>query len=136
MDLRASLLFLLAASLFSGCAFERHYFEIEPGKNQVVRAESGDRFYLELEENRTTGYEWVATCDDSDIDVKIVHEDGDGEDGIVGAGGVAKVEIRVHRGYDGPSVVRFRYKRAWEKRAAKEFKVTFFKRTGDTAFWE
>ena len=128
---RAAGLVLLACL---GCAVERHY--IDPG-NQVLRVESGDRIFLEMDENRTTGYSWEATCADSDVDVTIRHIPGDTRGGVVGATGRADVEIRVHRGYDGPSTVRFRYVRPWEKdAAAKEFTVTLFKRTGDSAFWE
>ena len=132
----SSLFSLAAALLLAGCAFERHYLAIVPERNQVVRAMSGDRFLFDLEENLTTGYEWTATCDDADVDVTIRHVPGEATDGMVGVPGVAKVEIRMRRGYDGPSHVRFRYARSWEKESLKEFSVTFYKRTGDTAFWE
>ena len=127
---------ILTALLLAGCAFERHYRAIVPEKNQVVRAESGDRFFFDLEENATTGYQWSATCDDADVDVSIRHVEGEAGEGLVGVPGVAKVEIRVHRGYDGPSKVRFSYRRSWEKETLKEFSVTLYKRAGDFAFWK
>ena len=126
---------LAAALLLAGCSVERHYSDIVPERNQAVRVESGDRFYFDLEENTTTGYEWIATCDDPDVSVTITHERCDTDDGLVGAPGVAKVEVRVHRGYDGPSTVRFRYKRRWEKDFAKQFTITLYKDVGDRAFW-
>ena len=122
--------------LLAGCSVERHYSDIVPERNQAVRVESGDRFYFDLEENTTTGYEWIATCDDPDVSVTITHERCDTDDGLVGAPGVAKVEVRVHRGYDGPSTVRFRYKRRWEKDFAKQFTITLYKDVGDRAFWK
>lgn len=129
----ATALLLLA----SGCAFERHTLS-NPGQSQSVRVESGDRLYFDLEENRTTGYSWGFACDDPDVEVKLSHVPGKAAPGIVGAGGKAEVEIRVHRGYDGPSAVRFFYRRPWEKDVApaREFTITLYKRTGDCAFWE
>ena len=47
----------------------------------------------------------------------------------------AKVMIRIHRGYDGPSTVTFALKRPGEKTPEKSFTVTLFRRTGDAAFW-
>lgn len=129
----AILAFLLP--LLGGCAVERHYLS-NTGKNQVVRVESGDRCYLTLEENRTAGYRWEAHCDDSDVEVKLEHIAGRGDNGLVGAPGEADVEIRVHRGYDGPTTVTFAYRRPWEKEPVKKFTITLFKRTGDCAFWE
>lgn len=130
------LAFAFALVALVGCSFERHAV-VSPGANQVIRVESGDRFFFELEENATTGYRWECKCDDCDVDVLIDHRSGayDG-DGRVGVGGEAKVTVRVHRGYDGPSTLKFAYRRPWEKKPAKQFTITLFKRTGDCAFWE
>lgn len=133
--MKAAVIAALAA-LLAGCHADRRHFAIVPERNQTVRAQSGDRFLFDLEENMTTGYEWTATCDDSDVDVRIRHVPGESDEGMVGVPGVAKVEIRVRRGYDGPSTIRFRYKRRWEKDAIKSFTVTLYKQTGDRAFWE
>ena len=116
-----------------GCSIERH--RLEGGINQVVRVESGDRFFMTLEENPTTGYQWKATCDDDSVDVIIDHQPPERTD-LAGAPGRAKVTIRIFRGYDGPSEISFRYQRSWEPKPIKEFTVTLFKRTGDCAFWE
>ena len=125
------LAFLLAGLL--GCRTERHW--LEGGFDQVVRVESGDRFFLTLEENGTTGYQWKADCDDDNVDVIIDHKPPERTD-LAGAPGQAKVTIRVFRGYDGPSEIHFRYQRSWEEKPIREFTITLFKRTGDCAFWE
>jgi predicted secreted protein len=135
--MRTARLLLAALALgLAGCHLNRRYFAVEPEKNQAVRVQSGDRLYFELEENATTGYSWTATCDDADVSVTIVHKAADARDGLVGAPGKAEVEIRVHRGYDGPSTVSFAYRRPWEKSPVKEFSVALYKRVDDTAFWE
>ena len=126
---------LFLALALAGCSMERHTIS-SPGTSQAIRVESGDRLFMDLEENRTTGYQWTATCNDPDVEVTIEHEAPDPEDGLVGKPGTADVTIRVHRGYDGPSTVTFCYKRPWEAEPIKTFTITLFKRTGDTAFWE
>ncbi len=122
-------------ALLAGCAVERRY-AVVPERNQVLHADSGDRFIFDLKENMTTGYAWCATCDDADVDVSIRHVAGVSDNGRVGVPGTAEVQIRVHRGYDGPSKIRFLYKRDWEKKPLKEFTITLYKRTGDRAFWK
>ncbi len=109
----------------------------DPGRSQVLRVVSGDRIYFDLKENVTTGYEWDFICNDSDVEVTIDHFGADADDASAGAPGLAKVRIRIERGYDGPSTVRFVYRRKWESAPpAKEFTITLYKRTGDVAFWE
>ena len=125
----------LAALALAGCSMGRHDIE-SPGTSQTIRVESGDRFFMTLEENPTTGYRWQATCNDTDVDVIVEHKPPQAAEGLAGAPGTADVTIRVHRGYDGPSTVTFRYKRPWEAEPIKTFTITLFKRTGDTAFWE
>ena len=135
---RAASLLLLALVGFAGlpgCHFGRHY-SVVPEQNQALPAQSGDRFFFELDENQTTGYAWRAACDDPDISVSLRHVAGRAEGGLVGVPGKAEVEIRVHRGYDGPSTIRFQYRRNWEERPIREFTITLYKRTGDRAFWE
>lgn len=128
--------FLLALMALGGCNFFMRSWLDNPGKSQVVRVESGERIYFDLEEDATAGCRWYATSDDEDVLVKIDHRSEGGGGGSTGARGVAKVEIRIHRGYDGPSAVCFRYLRGDEAKSLKEFTLTFYKRTGDVAFWE
>jgi len=130
----ASLVFLLTFFLF-GCSIERHAIS-SPGTSQAIRVESGDRWFMDLEEDAAAGYKWYGKSNDSDVDVIVDHAPGKDGDGRVGAPGTAKVTIRVHRGYDGPSAVTFTYRRAGEKVPTKKFVISLFKRTGDVAAWE
>ena len=68
---------------------------------------------------------WDFVCDDHDVEVRIAHEDR-----------VAKVEVRIHRGYDGPSAITFSCRRARGGAPSRQFTITLFRRTGDAAFWE
>jgi len=134
--MRFGLIALALVTLMSGCAGTRHRLN-NAGENQVIAVESGDRYYFELEENMTTGYRWDCECDDSDVEVQIAHRGPEpAKDGLCGAPGRAEVLFRVHRGYDGPSTLTFRYARNWEKRPAKSFTITLYKRTGDFAVWK
>ena len=117
------------AALIAGCASGRRFWAVQPGVNQVLRVQSGDRVYFDMEENAATGCIWDFTCDDPDVTVTIDHKRKDG------ATGLATVMIRVHRGYDGPSTVVFTLKRPGEKTPEKSFTITLFRRTGDAAFW-
>ena len=127
---------LLLPCVLAGCTFVAWHTIDHPGVSQSIRVESGDRYFMDLEENATTGYRWDFTSDDPDVEVTIDHVAGDAKDGAVGVPGKAKVTIRIHRGYDGPSTVTFAYKRPWEKAPIKSFTIAFYKRTGDCAFWE
>lgn len=115
----------LAALLFAllGCDLGIHRLS-GPLEDRVVCAESGDRFYLCLDEPGIDSPRWTAVCDDGDVDVSIDHRKD-----------TVKAEIRVHRGFDGPATVTFR-RRPVRGVAAKEFVVMLYKRTGDAAFWE
>ena len=115
----------LAASTLAGCASGRRFSAVEPGVNQVLRVTSGDRVFFEMEEDPKGDGIWDFVCDDHDVEVKIVHADC-----------VAKVEVRIHRGYDGPSAITFSCRRARGAAPARQFTITLFRRTGDAAFWE
>ena len=126
----AAMVIALVASL-CGCAFGHRFWAVQPGVDQVLRVQSGDRVYFEMEEDSAAGYIWDFACDDSDVTVVIAHVRKRGD----GATGLAKAMIRVHRGYDGPSEVTFALKRPGEKTPARSFTITLFRRTGDAAFW-
>ena len=127
---------LVALVMFSGCNMVWRKVIADPERDQVIRVESGERLYFDLEENMTTGYRWEFICTDPDIEVTLVHHAAKPEENVVGAPGEAEVRIRVHRGYDGPTDVRFRYRRPWEEKPIKEFVISLYRRTGDCAFWE
>ena len=125
---------LLLAALFAGCNMVWRKILPNPGTNQVVRVEKGERLYFDLEEDVDAGYRWDFTCDDPDVEVTMDHAAPDGGD----AGrelGTAEVRIRIHRGYDGPSAIRFFYK-SNGKAVEKSFIITLYRRVGDYAFWE
>ena len=127
---------LLLALLFGGCDMVTwHSLEVD-GTSKVVRVGHCCRYYFSLEENCTTGYQWYCDCDDPDVTVTINHVAGEAAKGMVGVPGKAKVEIRIHRGYDGPSTLRFYYQRSWEKEPIKKFTLSLYKETGNRAFWE
>ena len=123
-----------ALALLSGCNMVWRKILANPDKSQVVRVEKGERLYFDLEEDVDAGCRWDFTCDDKDVEVTMDHEPPDGG----GKGrelGTAEVRIRIHRGYDGPSTVRFFYKSVG-KPIEKEFTITLYRRIGDYAFWE
>jgi len=121
---RAFVLLVLVALV--GCRIERHLLS-DPGANQVIRVESGDRFYFDLAERYHEGYRWDFKCDDPDVEVLIDHDVDDGE---------AEVRIRIHRGFDGPTIVRFFCRASPGQKPIKAFNMTLYKYTGDRPFWE
>ena len=130
MKLLPAAVVLLAAALAAGCATGRRFWAVEPGVSQVVRVTSGDRIFFNLEE--TSGFRWDFKCDDDDVSVSL---ERDREK--VGETRTVHVEIRIHRGYDGPSAVTFvKHAQNGAPTADGRFTVTLFKRTGDTAFWK
>jgi len=131
------LLIVAALALVCGCEGIGIRVIDDPGKDEVLRVVSGDRIYFDLEENASAGYVWDYVCTDPDVEVTIDHVDADAAGGRMNAPGFAKVRIRIHRGYDGPSIVHFRYRRSEGKGPpAKHFDIGLYKRTGDVAFWE
>ena len=125
---------MILLMLTSGCNMVWRKILFDPEKNQVVRVEKGERIYFDLEEDVDAGYRWDFTCDDADVEVTLDHELPDGGDEGRELG-TAEVRIRIHRGYDGPSTVRFFYKSPG-KSIEKEFTITLYRRIGDYAFWE
>ena len=123
---------LLAAVLLAGCEGPGYRTVSEPGCSEVIRVVSGDRIYFSLDEGEAAGGSWDFACDDPDVEVTIDHERE-----ASGAPARAKVRIRIHRGYDGPSTVDFfRRRRGGPPESAGRFTLSLFKRTGDCAFWE
>ena len=123
MNTRRLAFVILTMCSLVGCDLGRHWLADTPC-DQVVKAESGDRFYLTLAEEPASGARWSATSDDRDVTVAVNHRLGQ-----------AKVEIRVHRGFDGPATVSFSCRQK-SGEPPKGFSVVLYKRTGDVAFWE
>ena len=123
MNLVRGIAALCLVVTLGGCDFGQHWLAAADG-DQVVRASSGDRFYLTLETDPLQGDRWSATCDDSDVTVSLDRREEK-----------TKAEIRVHRGFDGPATVTFTRRRNHETQP-KRFSVVLYRRTGDVAFWE
>lgn len=133
----AAALLALAAAL-AGCQGLDRRFVPQPGENQVMRVQSGDRWYFTLDEGGPN-CRWDCVCDDPDVEVTIDHEDCGGGDGSGRVSyGRAKVRVRIHRGYDGPSTIRFFCRKCRDRKGApdKPFTICLYRRTGDAAFWE
>ena len=135
MTVRLLVFAALALSLACGCEGIGRRVISDPGKDEVLRVVSGDRIYFTLQENVSSGLAWDYVCHDPDVEVTIDHERDSSDDGH-GTAGRAEVRIRIHRGYDGPSTVRFVLRRSGSRHIAKEFSIGLYKRTGDVAFWE
>ena len=119
----AARVLLLASLALAGCDFVTWHSLSHPGESQVVRVASGDRYFFTLDEEE--GCRWDFVSDDPDVAVRLDHGDGK-----------AKAEVRIHRGYDGPSAVRFTYARAGTGEEIRHFTLSFYRNTGDRAFWE
>ena len=132
--MKRALLVLAAAAALAGCAFERRHFAVRPGVNQALSVVSGDRIFFDMDENPSTGLTWDFTCDDPDVEVSIAHKPPK-RGGVDGEPGSASVEIRVHRGYDGPSTIVFSLRRPGAGPVDRRFTITLFRKTGDAAFW-
>ena len=130
----------LALAALAGCRMDRMTIR-EPVSDRFVEVESGDRFWVELEENTTTGYAWEVEVSDErnlvETSVKhIPHETPAGEEALCGAPGKAEIMIRIHRGFVGPATVLFRYVRPWEReRPVRQIKFVLWRRDGDVAPW-
>lgn len=129
------MLLLLALALLGGCNMVWRRILPDPEKNQVICVEKGERLYFDLDEDVDAGYRWDFACDDRDVEVTIDHEPPAGDAEGSRALGTAEIRIRIHRGYDGPSAIRFFYK-SRGKSVEKEFTISLFRRTGDCAFWK
>lgn len=115
------------ASVICGCRVVDRKLIFDPGKNQVIQTESGERFYFDLDESDGDGAMWSARSDDPDVDVSVYH---------TYPPTAASVSIRVHRGFDGPSTVYFVRKKQGSKKIVGKFTMAFFKRANDVAVWE
>lgn len=111
-----------------GCRSNRLLIWNDPMRNRAQRVESGDRFYFFLPEPAAEGCRWYATCDDDDVEVRIVHDRTDQE---------AEVRVRISRGYDGPTTIQFvLHPPDRPAEIKRQFTLTLFKRSDDVPFWE
>ena len=113
----------LACLVLAGCQLGLYRSLENPGTSQILRVASGDRVCFDLPTEK--GCVWRATSDDPDVSVAI-HAHGE----------TSAVEMRVHRGYDGPSLIRFRQVNARTDRQVTTFTLSFYRQTGDAAIWK
>lgn len=126
---------VLLAGSFAGCRIGRYYLT-EPVTDQFIEVKSGDRVYVELEENSTTGYQWSATVDDERIELGIEHLPPEANGELYGRAGLARVMIRVHRGFFGPAAVELKYARSWSDEVARTVTIGLYRRPTDVANWK
>jgi inhibitor of cysteine peptidase len=103
----------------------------EADNGTTISLEKGETFYLRLQENPTTGYSWELNLSqglnttDNTTDTSGTYyppESEEGEQPLVGAGGVHLWEIRAD--YEGSQQVNAIYKRSWENETGEEDRFT------------
>ena len=77
----------------------------------------------EIEENRTTGYEWSLTQGSDKLDIELEHYT-DPNKVMPGAGGVYKMRVKGIK--PGNATVKFEYKRGWEELPIQELEYRFY----------
>lgn len=97
----------------------------ETNNGTTISLEKGETFYLRLKENPTTGYSWQLNLSQGLNNVSEKYyppESKEGEEPIVGAGGVHQWEIKADS--EGNQQVTAIYKRSWENETGTEDKFT------------
>ncbi|KKG08610.1 protease inhibitor I42 family protein [Methanosarcina sp. 2.H.A.1B.4] len=97
----------------------------ESGNGTTISLKKGETFYLKLKENPTTGYSWELNLSQglSRISDKYYPpESKEGEEPLVGAGGVRQWEIKADS--EGNQQITAVYKRSWENETGTEDKFT------------
>ncbi len=107
----------------TGAVFEIHssrplHWESTSGENRdgVLIVRQGDKFYLDIESNPTTGYFWELSVKPADGVLKIeenTYMPAPAESGFCGAPGVHRLTLSAQK--PGQGRIAGRYRRAWEK---------------------
>lgn len=124
-------LLLLAAGGCRAC----HYFIREPVASQVLEVKANDRWYVHLDENGTTGYQWVATSDSPEVRLQVEHRPPKAEKGLCGAPGKAVVTMHILPGFSDMATVTLSYRRSWSGETAREVVFALYRNVKDTAPW-
>jgi len=106
---------LSLACAVAACAGHAPVRLSEQDNGRAVELAAGQEFSLSLTANRTTGYSW-AREDNSGIVVLVeppAYSAGAAPAGMVGVGGVETWRLRATAA--GTAVLRFAYRRPWEK---------------------
>ncbi len=113
-----------------------HYTLNEPVESQIIEVKADDRWNIWLDENATTGFRWEAECKSGEVAVRVDHfPAGDARDGICGAPGKARVNLRVLQGFRDLAEVNLRYRRSWSGEVAREVRLMLRRNANDFAFW-
>lgn len=91
--------------------------------NVDLRDYDWEELEYEIEENRTTGYEWSLTQGSDKLDIELEHYT-DPNKVMPGAGGVYKMRVKGIK--PGNATVRFEYKRGWEEFPIQELEYNFY----------
>ena len=80
----------------------------------VLRVEKGKSATITLEENVTTGFEWMAKYDAKLCKVEITHRGPENADGVPLCGAPGKAVVTVRLLTDAPADLTLEYRRPWE----------------------
>jgi inhibitor of cysteine peptidase len=104
-----TILTTVATCLVAGCV---NTGETYIDQNETINTSVGQDFIIALDANPTTGYEWIASYDDSIL--TLTHEEYDAEKcpGLIGAGGTYYFGFEALK--KGETEITVDYLREWE----------------------
>ncbi len=88
-------------------------------EEQNIEARIGERFFIVLSSNPSTGYRWEASYEDGALE--LLGEEYERSSDLIGAGGHQTFTFLPLR--NGETVVHLRYRRPWLKEAHEEREV-------------
>jgi len=111
------LVVLVASCLVAGCVGKVQTYT-DPG--QSINVSTNQEFVIALESNRTTGYLWEESYDESMLKlVESRYELGkEAEQGLVGAGGVDYFRFKALKA--GETEITMTHKRPWEEEVLEQ----------------
>ncbi len=111
------LVVLVASCLVAGCVGKVQTYT-DPG--QSINVSTNQEFVIALESNRTTGYLWEGSYDESMLKlVESRYELGkEAEQGLVGAGGVDYFRFKALKA--GETEITMTHKRPWEEEVLEQ----------------
>jgi predicted secreted protein len=118
-------LILITIIIFSGVSASA---DTNENKEKFQVKEDGDNFVIILDENITTGYQWIYSIADEAHVTYVKDNQITNETDLVGVGGKREFYFKVNA--DGLSTITFEYKRSWEEEVAESLKVSVNK-SGD-----
>jgi inhibitor of cysteine peptidase len=104
------LMVVVATCLVAGCVGEVETYT-DPG--QTVTIGAGQQFVIALGSNRTTGYSWQESYDQTMLELVEKTYKEEAKQGVVGAGGVEYFRFKTLS--KGETKITMVYKRSWEE---------------------